>query len=302
MIQIEWATKYFGHKPALDEISFVAVPGAVTALIGPNGAGKTTLFRCLLGLDTFDSGEGRINGVPYISMRNPPIEVGVMLDSRHGHPGRTAFQQLRAQAIAIGLGKERVYAMLEMVGLASVANQRIGTYSLGMKQRLGLAVALLGEPKTLILDEPLNGLDSDGILWVRGLVRSLAAEGRTVLLASHIMSEVEKTADNLVILGKGRVLLDAPVRQALRHVGVEVASTNQQQLAELLTHEGIRFRRTDDFFIAHGISACSLSQRVASGNIALTHLAEIKESVEQAYLRVTEEMRDYLAVGAESNV
>lgn len=293
MIQIEWATKYFGEKLALDAVAFEAQPGEVTALVGPNGAGKTTLFRCLLGLDRLDAGEVLIDGKPYAAIKNPGRHIGVMLDGIHGHPGRTAYQQLRAQSLAIGVSKARVYEVLQMVGLDSVATKRIGTFSLGMKQRLSLASAVLGNPGVLILDEPLNGLDSDGIRWMRRLVRQFANEGHTVLLASHLMSEVQQTANHLVVMARGTVLADMPVASVLGHRGVTVAVTEPGELHRMLTAAGLAFIQNGDEFTLTGANSAQVGLLAKNSGLTLTHLTDIFESVEDAYLRITEGAADY---------
>jgi len=288
MIEFEVATKYFGQKAALDEISFEAMPGEVTALIGPNGAGKTTLFRCLLGLDRLDAGMALVDGKPYAQLEHPARQVGVLLDSRHGNPGRTGYQHLRAKAIATGYTKERVWQVLEQVGLASAANQRIGKYSLGMKQRLGLASALLCDPQTVILDEPLNGLDSDGIRWVRDLTRQLADSGKTVLLASHFMSEVENTADRVVVLGNGHVLADADSAELLGQLGVLVVAHETEALIRMLSLGGIDFEIGTLGITCRGVAARDVGELAAAGGLALTHLSELRETIEDAYLRILE--------------
>ena len=293
MIQIENASKYFGEKLALDVVSFEAMAGEVTALIGPNGAGKTTLFRCMLGLDRFDAGEALFDGIEFASLANPSRHVGVMLDGRYGHPGRTALQQLKAQAIASGVSTNRVLETLELVGLSAVAKKRISTYSLGMKQRLGLAMALLGDPHTLILDEPLNGLDSDGITWVRNLLRQLASQGKTVLLASHFMSEVENTADHIVILAKGRVLSDASLGATIRPLGVRVASPDLEALIRALAASQLDFEIFEGYVAVQGIAPTELGRILQDAGVSLSLLQESSETVESAFARITSEFVEF---------
>lgn len=213
MIQVEALTKRYGTTTAVDGLSFSALPGTVTGFLGPNGAGKSTTMRLIVGLERPTSGTATVDGHRYADLPAPLHSVGVMLDARSVHPGRTAYRHLLAHARTHGISKARVREVIEMTGLESVARRRAGTFSLGMGQRLGIATALLGDPQTLILDEPVNGLDPDGVLWVRRLVRDLAAEGRTVLLSSHLMHELALCADRVVIIGKGRLLADAPVQE-----------------------------------------------------------------------------------------
>nr|WP_159622168.1 ATP-binding cassette domain-containing protein [Ruania rhizosphaerae] len=211
MIEVEALTKCYGPTRAVDGLTFTAQSGTVTGFLGPNGAGKSTTMRIIVGLERPTSGRATIDGQRYADLVAPLQAVGVMLDARSVHPGRTAFRHLLAQARTHGISRSRVDEVIEMTGLESVAGRRAGTFSLGMGQRLGIAGALLGDPHTLILDEPVNGLDPDGVLWVRGLVRDLAAQGRTVLLSSHLMHELALCADRVVIIGKGRLLADASV-------------------------------------------------------------------------------------------
>ncbi|MEV4708976.1 ATP-binding cassette domain-containing protein [Actinoplanes sp. NPDC049316] len=219
MIAVRELTKLYGHTPALDRLSFEVRPGVVTGFLGPNGAGKSTTLRILLGLHRPTSGEALIGGRPYRRIRRPLHEVGAVLDADAAHPGRTARHHLDCLARTNGIGRARVAAVLAEVGLAAVADKRVGGFSLGMRQRLGIAGALLGDPGVIVLDEPVNGLDAAGIRWIRSTLRSLAAQGRTVLLSSHLMSEVALTADRVLILGRGRLLdeisvADLPVRGA----------------------------------------------------------------------------------------
>ena len=213
MIEVDALVKRYGSTTAVDGLTFAARPGTVTGFLGPNGAGKSTTMRMIVGLERPTSGTATVDGRPYADLRAPLRSVGVMLDARSVHPGRTAFRHLLAQARTHGIPRSRVDEVIGMTGLGSVAGRRAGTFSLGMGQRLGIAGALLGDPGTLILDEPVNGLDPDGVLWVRGLVRDLAAEGRTVLLSSHLMHELALCADRVVIIGQGRLLADAPVQE-----------------------------------------------------------------------------------------
>jgi ABC-2 type transport system ATP-binding protein len=210
-IEVRRLAKHYGKTVAVDDLSFDVHPGQVTGFLGPNGAGKSTTLRMILGLDEPTSGSALVNGQPFASHRRPLFEIGALLDPKSFHPGRSARNHLSVLALANGIDQTRVDAVLDLVGLTSVASKRAGGFSLGMGQRLGIASALLGDPSILILDEPINGLDPDGILWVRNLLRSLAAEGRTVLVSSHLMSEMALTADHLVVIGQGRLLADDTV-------------------------------------------------------------------------------------------
>jgi ABC-2 type transport system ATP-binding protein len=213
MIDVNALTKRYGRTVAVDRLSFQVRPGCVTGFLGPNGAGKTTTMRVLLGLAAPTSGEALVGGRRYAGLRRPLHEVGALLDAGAVHGGRSAFDHLLCLARTNGIGPRRVAALLEQVGLAGVARKKVGGFSLGMRQRLGIAAALLGDPPVLLLDEPVNGLDPEGVRWIRELLRSFAAEGRTVLVSSHLMSEVERTADRLVIVGRGRLLADRTVSE-----------------------------------------------------------------------------------------
>jgi ABC-2 type transport system ATP-binding protein len=211
MIEVNELTKRYRGTTAVDRLSFTVRPGVVTGFLGPNGAGKTTTMRVLLGLAAPSSGAALVAGRPYSSIRHPLHEVGALLDANALHPGRSAAEHLHWLARTHGIGARRTAAVLEQVGLSGAARKRVGGFSLGMRQRLGIAAALLGDPAVLILDEPVNGLDPHGVRWIRGLMRDLAAEGRTVLLSSHLMSEMELTADRLIIIGRGRLIADTTV-------------------------------------------------------------------------------------------
>ncbi|MFH9069864.1 ABC transporter ATP-binding protein [Streptomyces alboflavus] len=213
MIEVKGLTKRYGPNTAVDGLRFDVTPGAVTGFLGPNGSGKSTTMRMIMGLDRPDAGHALIAGRPYAGLRRPLCEVGALLEARTFHPGRSARAHLAALAAAADLPAARVDEVLATVGLSDVAGRRAGTYSLGMAQRLGIAAALLGDPGVLLFDEPVNGLDPEGVRWIRDLMRSLAAEGRTVLLSSHLISEMALTADHLVVIGQGRLLADTSVRE-----------------------------------------------------------------------------------------
>ena len=223
MIVVDNLTKRYGNKTAVDGLSFAVQPGMVTGFLGPNGSGKSTTMRLIIGLHAPTSGSATVNGTRYAAHRAPLRDVGVLLEARAVHPGRSAYDHLLAQAQTQGISRARVNELVEFVGLQGVAQKRVGQFSLGMGQRLGIASALLGDPGTLILDEPINGLDPDGIHWMRGLLKTLAAEGRTVFLSSHLMSEMALTADHLIIIGRGRLIRDISVEAFVREV-VEATS------------------------------------------------------------------------------
>ncbi|WP_328324682.1 ABC transporter ATP-binding protein [Kribbella sp. NBC_00382] len=213
MIEVHELSKRYRSTQAVDGLTFTVQPGQVTAFIGPNGAGKSTTFRMLLGLDRPDSGHALINSKPYNALKRPVRQVGALLDANAAHPGRSARNHLLCIAQAAGISRSRVAAVLELTGLTDAANRRVGGYSLGMRQRLGIAAALLGDPAVLLLDEPVNGLDPEGVRWIRGLLRGLADDGRTVFVSSHLMTEMQLVADHLVVIGRGRLLADTPLAE-----------------------------------------------------------------------------------------
>src|SRR5512146_2798273 len=219
MICAHGLTKHYGRTAAVRDLTFNVRPGVVTGFLGPNGAGKSTTMRMLIGLDRPDAGRATINGKLYRELRQPLHEVGAMLEARSFHPGRSARAHLGALAVSNGIPGRRVGQVLALAGLETVARRRAGKFSLGMAQRLGIAAALLGDPGTLILDEPVNGLDPEGVRWIRDLLKSLAAEGRTVLISSHLISEVAQTADELIVIGQGRLLAQAPVAELSARAG-----------------------------------------------------------------------------------
>jgi ABC-2 type transport system ATP-binding protein len=215
VIEIHGLSKRYGATLALDEVSFTVRPGIVTGFLGPNGAGKSTTMRAIVGLDRPTSGTVTVNGLPFVKHRDPLRQVGVLLEARAVHPGRSAYHHLLALAATHAIPRSRVDEVIGMSGLQSVAGRRVGGFSLGMVARLGIAAALLGDPQTLVLDEPVNGLDVEGVRWVRDLVRDLAADGRTVFLSSHLLAEMAQTADHVVVLGRGRLLADLPMTALL---------------------------------------------------------------------------------------
>ncbi|GIG90349.1 ABC transporter ATP-binding protein [Plantactinospora endophytica] len=298
MIVVKELTKRYGSTLALDNLSFEVRPGVVTGFLGPNGAGKSTTLRIILGLHEATSGEALIGNRRYDRIRRPLHEVGAVLDADAAHPGRTAFQHLACLARSNGIGKSRVTAVLEQVGLASVVHKRVGGFSLGMRQRLGIAGALLGDPAVILLDEPVNGLDAVGIRWIRGTLRALAAEGRTVLLSSHLMSEMALTVDHVLIVGRGR-LLEETSMTAMRdrfERDVLVRSPRADELAPILTGLGATVTRTeDDGLVAVGVDAPTIGDAAAAASIPIHGLTPRSASLEDVYLEMTSDAVEYRA-------
>jgi len=299
MISAEGLTKQYGPKTAVDGIDFTVKPGQVTGFLGPNGAGKSTTMRMIVGLDRPTSGSVTVNGKPYAEHRAPLREVGALLDAKAVHTGRSAYNHLLAMAATHDIGKTRVREVIAMTGLESVASKRVGGFSLGMGQRLGIAAALLGDPATLILDEPVNGLDPEGVLWVRTLVRQLASEGRTVFLSSHLMSEMAVTADHLIVLGRGRIIADAPVATILAQASgasVLIRSPEADRLARLIAAPDVTITSVEpSAFSVTGLTAAQLGDLAAGAGIALHELTPGNASLEQAYMELTQDAVEYHA-------
>jgi ABC-2 type transport system ATP-binding protein len=297
MIVAEGLTKRFGDTTAVSDVSFTVQPGKVTGFLGPNGAGKSTTMRMIVGLDRPSAGRVTVNGEPYRSSRAPLTEVGVLLDAKAVHTGRSARSHLRAIAATHGLPKSRVDEVIELTGIASVAGRRAGKFSLGMGQRLGIAAALLGDPQTLILDEPVNGLDPEGVRWVRQFVRFQASQGRTVLLSSHLMSEMSLTADHVIVLGRGRVLADAPLGElvaAWTATTVLVRTPRPAELADALAAPGVTVT-TKETGVLHveGATAAVIGDVAAAAGIPLHELTPTAGSLEDAYLALTGDAVEY---------
>ncbi len=291
MIQAEHLTKRYGSTTAVDDVSFTVRPGLVTGFLGPNGAGKSTTMRMIVGLDRPSAGRVTVHGVAYAEHAAPLHEVGSLLDARCVHPGRTAHAHLLALGATHGIGKRRVHDVIEQTGLATVAHRRVGGFSLGMGQRLGIAAALLADPRTIMLDEPVNGLDPEGVLWVRHLVRQLAGEGRTVFLSSHLMSEMAQTADHVIVLGRGKVLADAPMQDLIDQASrgaVRVRSPEQAALAELLRRAGATVEPAEGGALeASGCTPERIGELAAGSGIVLHELTSLRSSLEDAYLQLT---------------
>ncbi|MBF9073117.1 ABC transporter ATP-binding protein [Streptacidiphilus fuscans] len=302
MIEVNELTKRFGSKTAVNGLTFTVRPGQVTGFLGPNGAGKTTTLRMILGLDTPTSGGALVGGVRFADHPRGLHHVGALLDAHHVHPGRTGRTHLRALARSNGIAARRVEEVLGEVGLSEAAERRVGGYSLGMKQRLGIATALLGDPPVLMFDEPVNGMDPEGVLWMRRLFRQLAAEGRTVFLSSHLMSEMENTADQLVVIGRGELIAAEPLRDfAARstRVGVLVRTPQPAELTALLTALGADVRAEHaagaESLVVTGLPAERIGALAFDNRIMLHELATRAASLEEAFMEMTADSVEYLA-------
>jgi ABC-2 type transport system ATP-binding protein len=297
MIELQGLTKRYGSTVAVDNLSFQVRPGKVTGFLGPNGAGKSTSMRVILGLDRPTAGQALVNGRPYRELREPLRVAGALLDAKAVHPRRSAYHHLLALAQSNGIVRSRVEEVLGLVGLDKVAGRRVGGFSLGMSQRLGIAAALLGDPGIVLFDEPVNGLDPDGIRWVRGLVRGLAAEGRTVFVSSHLMSEMEDTADHLVVIGRGRLVADAPIGEVIAgssHTIVRVRTPAARELGRLLasTDGSVRLE-SDTQLLVSGLSTDDIGDLAYAGGVRLHELTLHSASLEEAYLELSQHHLDY---------
>jgi len=299
VIEARRLTKRYGEKLAVDDLTFEVKPGIVTGFLGPNGAGKSTTMRMLIGLDAPTAGTARINGRPYSEHGAPLREVGVLLEARAIHTGRSARNHLLALAATTGIPRRRVEEVIDLVGLTDVAKKRAGGFSLGMGQRLGIASALLGDPATLILDEPVNGLDPEGILWMRNLLKALAAEGRTVFVSSHLMSEMALTASHLIVIGRGRLLADVTVDELTRMASrdqVKVRTPEAARLRGLLAGEGVVIAgRDSDVLDVSGVDSTRIGRIAADAGIALVELTPQHASLEEAFMEVTRDSVEFIA-------
>ena len=299
MIEINGLTKRYGDKTAVDRLSFVVEPGVVTGFLGPNGAGKSTTMRMIAGLDRPTSGTVRVNGKHYPEAPAPMAELGILLDARSVHPGLSARNNLLALARTAGVGRRRVDEVIELAGLAEVAGTRAGGFSLGMGQRLGVAAALLGQPQTVVLDEPVNGLDPDGVRWIRLLLKSLAAEGRTVLVSSHLMTEMAQTATRLVVLGRGRLIAETSVEDFTAHAtaaGVLVRTPETVRLGQVLAAPGVTV--TDDgtdLLRVSGATAEQIGTAAWRAQLPVYELTPAHASLEEAFMQVTKDSIEYHA-------
>jgi len=294
VISVRGLTKQYGAVCAVDDLSFDVGAGAVTGFLGPNGAGKSTTMRMVMGLDRPTAGTATVNGRRYVDLEEPLREVGALLDAGAMHPGRTGRAHLRIAARSNGIPLSRVEEVVAQVGLGSAARRRVGGYSLGMRQRLGIAAALLGDPPVLLFDEPVNGLDLDGVRWIRALLRGFADEGRTVLVSSHLMSEVQLIADRVVVIGRGRLIAEARIDEVLSGVGsagprVRVRTPRPDDLRRALGDRAVVEQVSPDELEVTGLAASDVGDAAHSRGVPLHHLAGVEQSLEAAYLALTED-------------
>jgi ABC-2 type transport system ATP-binding protein len=299
MIEAQHLTKRYGDTVAVDQVSFVVHPGRVTGFLGPNGAGKSTTMRMILGLDAPSSGSVVVNGKPYRELNDPLRSVGALLDAKAIVGGRSAANHLAWLADSNGIDRRRVGEVLDLVGLGEVAGKRVGTFSLGMSQRLGIAAALLGDPDTLIFDEPINGLDPDGIVWIRNLMKGLASQGRTVFLSSHLMSEMAQTADHLLIIAQGRIIADAGTEEFINRnaaTSVRVRAVQQTELGDaLIQRGGVIERSPDGALLVTGLDCLAIGGVACAHDITLYELEASRASLEEAFFELTRDATDYRA-------
>jgi ABC-2 type transport system ATP-binding protein len=306
VIDVRGVTKRYGEKIAVDDLSFSVAPGVVTGFLGPNGAGKSTTMRLILGLDAPSSGTVRVNGCSYRELSAPLHEIGAMLEAHAIHTGRSAYNHLLALAQTHGIPRSRVEEVIELVGLREVARKRVGSFSLGMGQRLGVAAALLGDPATVILDEPANGLDPEGIHWIRNLLKRLAAEGRTVFLSSHLMSEMAQTADHLIVIGRGRLIADTSVaefvRRASSDANVRVRSPRAVELRDALARREVEVASIEQSLLeVSGLTGEQIGEIALQERIVISELTPQQASLEEAFMSLTGESVEYHASAGEKN-
>jgi ABC-2 type transport system ATP-binding protein len=296
MIEAVGLTKRYGRTLAVNNLSFTVQPGRVTGFLGPNGAGKSTTMRMILGLDKPDAGHVLINGQPYASLTQPLRTVGALLDAKWVHPNRSARAHLHWLARSNNIPTTRIDDVLDLVGLTAVANRRAGTFSLGMSQRLGIAAALLGDPQVLLFDEPVNGLDPEGILWIRKFMHNLAGQGRTVLVSSHLLSEMSLTATDLIVIGKGQLITQATTTDFIQQAGensVRVRSPQADTLRLALLDKGFDVRTQDDALLVSGVSTDQVGDIAATNGVVLHELSAQAGSLEQAFMRMTGDAVEY---------
>jgi ABC-2 type transport system ATP-binding protein len=301
-IEVQGLCKRFGRTVAVDELSFMVTPGKVTGFVGPNGAGKSTTLRMILGLDAPDAGYTLVNGLPYHTLRSPLRNAGALLDASAVHPGRSAHDHLLWMAHYNGLPARRVGEVLEVVGLASVARRRVGGFSLGMRQRLGIAGALLGDPPVLMFDEPVNGLDPEGVHWIRGFLRSLSAEGRAVLVSSHLMGELQDTADHLVVIGRGRLIADTSVPDLLATASgdrVVLRTSRRSDVMALLANAGATVAAIDRGTVTvTGLSAERIIALLTGRQLPFSEISQHRASLEEAYMELTRDAVEFHSAAA----
>ena len=297
MIEVENLSKRYGEKLAVDGLDFVVQPGVVTGFLGPNGAGKSTTMRMIAGLDEPTAGRVRVNGRDYRAAPAPMAELGILLEAKAVHTGRSARNHLLALAQTNGLSRRRVDELIDIVGLTDVAGKRVGGFSLGMGQRLGIASALLGDPRVVVLDEPVNGLDPEGVLWVRNLLKGLAAEGHTVFVSSHLMSEMSLTATHLIVIGQGRLIADGSVADLIAGSGqsvVRVRTIEAPRLRDLLAADDVSVTSTErDLLTVSGLSSTEIGKVAAEARIALIELTPQQASLEEAFMELTRDSVEF---------
>ncbi|MEU4218497.1 ATP-binding cassette domain-containing protein [Actinoplanes sp. NPDC026623] len=296
-IEVDGLRKRYGRKVAVDDLSFTVRPGSVTGFLGPNGAGKSTTMRLILGLDHANAGTALIGGRPYRELRRPLCTVGALLEAKAVHKGRSAYHHLLWLAQTQGIGEGRVRQVIDQVGLADVAHRRTGGFSLGMGQRVGIAAALLGDPQVLLLDEPVNGLDPEGVLWIRNLLKDLAAQGRAVLVSSHLMNEMAVTADHLVVIGRGRLISDCSTGEFIRRYAaatVRVRTRDGRRLAELVVGDGGEISgEAEGAYIVSGLDADRIAELASPAGVVLHELSPQHGSLEAAFMELTRESVEY---------
>ncbi|MCW2932549.1 MAG: lantibiotic transport ATP-binding protein [Actinomycetia bacterium] len=299
-IEVSGLRKRFGPQQALDGMTFTVAPGQVTGFVGPNGAGKSTTMRVILGLDAPDSGTALVSGRPYASLRNPLAHLGALLDAGALQPSRSARNHLLWLAHSQGLGSRRVAEVIEQAGLQGVARRKAGGYSLGMRQRLGIAAAMLGDPPILMMDEPFNGMDPEGIVWMRGFLRSLAGQGRAILVSSHLMSELEDAADHLVVAGRGMVIADTSVADLIARASngqVQVRTPARDEAVTALAQAGGRVAVLDaDLLTISNLPSERVVAVLTTAGIAFTEISAHRASLEEAYMELTRDAVEFRAV------
>jgi ABC-2 type transport system ATP-binding protein len=297
VIEVNGVTKRYGDRVAVDNLSFTVRPGMVTGFLGPNGAGKSTTMRMILGLDRPTSGDVLVNGKHYAEHAAPLREVGALLEAKAVHTGRSAYHHLLAMALTHGIPRKRVDEVIDLVGLREVARKRVGGFSLGMGQRLGVAAALLGDPATLILDEPVNGLDPEGVRWIRHLLKSLAAEGRTVFVSSHLMSEMALTAEHLIVIGKGKLIANSSMADFTEQAAgrsVRVRAGEAIRLRELLVGPGVTVDAVEPGLLqVHGLDSSAIGKLACQHAIALDELTPVSASLEEAFMDLTKDAVEF---------
>ena len=297
MIEAVNLAKHYGAKTAVGGVTFTVKPGMVTGFLGPNGAGKSTTMRMIVGLDKPTAGTVTVNGKPYAQHRDPLHQVGALLDAKAVHTSRSAYNHLLAMAATHSIPTSRVHEVIDMTGLAAVATKKAGGFSLGMGQRLGIASALLGDPQTLILDEPVNGLDPEGVLWVRNLAKHLAGQGKTVFLSSHLMSEMAQTADHLIVIGRGQIIADAPIAAILaggQQAKVRVRTADVTRLGQLLSGNGVQVQSSENETLeVTGVESRQIAQIALDNRVLVYELTPLTTSLEDAYFDLTKDSVEY---------